>query len=301
MTDPVFRPDIQDALLRLLFDKHRINLLKVPREDLQPGKRSCWRGAVRCRTRSGPSRSRTSCLAWFFRRWRATRASRTSTPRSRTARRGGSRGYLRVLPGAVLAGRDPAEHLGQGGGERRAQVVPAVLQGHARRHRLRRARPGAGAERPDLSFVEGAEAVRIFAVVDVLPLPGDRDVLDGRQGPRDRRRGGGGGGGQARPGPQGAQGGGRAGQGGRGHGLAFGVRLMELVRRDDGPGCGCASPIPGSTSSAAGRGTAAPPRRMRGITGCWPTPGPEGWASGSGRRRRPPASSRTRAGRAGRA
>jgi hypothetical protein len=37
MTDPVFRPDIQDALLRLLFDKHRINLLKVPREDLQPG------------------------------------------------------------------------------------------------------------------------------------------------------------------------------------------------------------------------------------------------------------------------
>jgi hypothetical protein len=237
MTDPVFRPDIQDALLRLLFDKHRINLLKVPREDLQPGQALLLAGSGAVPDAFGPVALQNLVpglvLPEVARDARLADVDATFSDSQEGRVEGGIfASFLeRFWPGATLPSIS-AKAEASGGRKLFLRFSKATRDGIDFAALGRALGPNA----PDLSFVEGAEAVRIFAVVDVYRCPeiemswtDDKGrVIDAEAvvaeaaklglGHKVRKEAGG----LVKVAGDSA--------------LAFGVRLMELVRRDDGPG-----------------------------------------------------------------
>lgn len=237
MTEPVFRPDIQDELLRLLFDKHRINLLKVPREDLQPGQALLMTEDGGAPDTFGPVALQNIVpglvLPEVARNARLADVDATfSDSREGRIEGGIFASFLeRFWPGATLPSIS-AKAEANGGRKLFLRFSKATRDGIDFAALGRALGPTA----PDLSFVEGAAAVRIFVAVDVyrcseieMSWTDDKGrVVDAEAVLAEAARLGLGhkvtkeAGGLVKVAGDAA--------------LAFGVRLMELVRRDDGPG-----------------------------------------------------------------
>ncbi len=232
-----FRPDIQDELLRLLFDKHRINLLKVPREDLQPGQALLVTGDGTPPVTFGPVALPNIVpgvvLPAVARDARLAEIDTTFSDSSEGRVEGGVFASLlaRFWPGATLPSVS-AKAEANGGRKLFLRFSKATRDGID----FAALGQALGSRPPDVSFIEDGETFRIFVAVDVyrcseieMSWTDDKgrvieaDVVVAE-----------------------------AAKLGLGHkvtkaagglvkvtgdmSLAFGVRLMELVRREDGAG-----------------------------------------------------------------